>query len=107
MSDRAALIWCPFADEDSGKKAAAQLLEERLIACANIVPAIQSAFVWQGVTDTGEEVGALFKTTSARMDEAMTRLDAIHPYEQPAITGWTVRASPSTLAWLEAETREG
>lgn len=100
----AALIWCPFPDEPSARAAAGALLDERLIACANVVPGVMSLFTWQGAREAGAEVGALFKTTAARLDDAMRRLAELHPYDTPAITGWTVRAEAGTLAWLQGET---
>lgn len=104
MSEAAALIWCPFPDEDTARAAISTLLEERLIACGNIVSAVTSLFVWQSEPSEGEECGVLFKTTDSLVSSAMSRIEAIHPYETPAVLGWRVSAAPSTQAWLERET---
>lgn len=101
----AALIWCPFPDEASACGIAAVMLDERLIACANMLPDVRSLFSWREERGDGSECGALLKTTAARLDQAMARLAALHPYDAPAVTGWTVRADPGTLRWLEEETR--
>lgn len=101
----AALVWCPFPDEAAARAAATALLDERLVACANLLPGVQSLFSWQRGRDGGAECGALFKTTARLLDAAMRRLSEVHPYDTPAITGWTVRADAGTLHWLEAETR--
>lgn len=101
----AALIWCPFPDEPAARAAAATLLDERLIACANMEPGMLSLFAWQGTRHETGECGALLKTTAPLLDHAMQRLAELHPYDTPAITGWTVRADAGTLAWLEGETR--
>lgn len=101
---RAALIWCPFPDEEAASLAIEGLLGERLIACGNMLPGMRSFFAWQGVRDEGLECGALLKTTSALLDPAMERLARLHPYDAPAILGWTVSVDAGTLAWLEAET---
>lgn len=101
----AALIWCPFPDEAAASAAIAALLEERLVACGNLLPGIASLFAWQGSREESSECGALLKTTAPLLDEAMRRLGEAHPYDTPAITGWTVRADAGTLAWLRAETR--
>lgn len=107
MSEQAgaALIWCPFPDQAAASSAIAGLLDERLIACGNLIPGIHSIFAWQGARDESAECGALLKTTAPLLDEAMRRLAELHPYDTPAITGWTVRAHAGTLAWLEGETR--
>jgi periplasmic divalent cation tolerance protein len=97
----AALIWCPFASEDAAAEAAAQLLDEGLIACANLVPGMRSLYTWNGERGEARECGALFKTEADLLDRAVARLAAIHPYETPAIAGWRADAiPPSTAAWL-------
>lgn len=101
----AALIWCPFPDEAAADAAIAQLLAERLVACGNLLPGLRSLFAWQGRRDEASECGALLKTTVALLDEAMRRLGEVHPYDTPALAGWTVRVDAGTLAWLRVETR--
>lgn len=97
----AALVWCPFPDAESARAAADALLDDRLIACANILCAVESRFVWEGARATGSEVGVLFKTTAARLADLVERLGEFHPYETPAILGWQVDAAhPATLGWL-------
>jgi periplasmic divalent cation tolerance protein len=98
----AALIWSPFESEDAAASAASQLLDEGLIACANILPGVRSLYTWQGERGEARECGALFKTDSELLDKAIARLAAIHPYETPAIAGWRADATaPATAAWLE------
>jgi periplasmic divalent cation tolerance protein len=96
----AALIWCPFASEEDAARSAAQLLDEGLIACANLLP-VRSLFVWRGERWDARECAALMKTDAALLDRAVARLAAIHPYETPAIAGWRADAvPPTTAAWL-------
>ena len=98
-----ALIWCPFADEDSAAAAASTLLDENLIACANVMPAMRSLYCWDGERGEGRECGVLFKTDAVLLDAACARLAEIHPYEEPAILGWRCDAStPGTAEWLGA-----
>ena len=97
----AALVWCPFPDVESARAAADALLDDRLIACANILGSIESRFVWDGARATGSEVAVLFKTTPERLDDVVERLGELHPYETPAIIGWQAdTAHPATFAWL-------
>ena len=97
----AALIWSPFESEEDAARAAGQLLDEGLIACANLLPGVRSLFVWRGERGEARECGALLKTDASLLDRAITRLAAIHPYDTPAITGWHADAvAPATAAWL-------
>lgn len=101
MSD-AALIWCPFADEAGAEWAAGTLLDEGLVACANIFPAIRSLYLWRGERGEAQECGVLFKTHPALLERATLRLEALHPYETPAIVGWRAdSAGAAVAAWLQ------
>lgn len=97
----AALVWCPFPDAKTARTIAATLLEEKFIACANILPAIESVFEWKGEVSSESESAVLFKTTAEHLDALTTRLEELHPYETPAILGWLVdQTPPQTLKWL-------
>jgi periplasmic divalent cation tolerance protein len=99
----AALVWCPFPDIESARAAADTLLDEQLIACANILGAVESRFVWEGTRASGSEIGVLFKTVRTCLPHVVNRLGTLHPYDTPAIIGWHSNAAhPATLAWLAA-----
>jgi len=101
VSATAALIWCPFPDEAAALQALDILLDEGLIACGNVLPAMQSRFVWNGQKDSATEAGAILKTNAAVLPRAVERLAQVHPYEEPAIVAWHCDlASPGTIAWL-------
>lgn len=97
----AALIWTTLPDGDNARKIAKVLLDERLVACANIMAEHHAIFVWQGTMDEATEVGMLLKLDATRLDAAMARLTELHPYDVPAIVGWPCNAAAPTLAWLE------
>ncbi|MBD2843174.1 divalent-cation tolerance protein CutA [Erythrobacter rubeus] len=102
----AALVWCPFPDRETARATAARLLDESLIACANIVGEIESIFEWEGERSSGTEIAVLLKTTSERLEEVVSRLGELHPYDTPAIVGWCCdQAYPATLDWLMLQTR--
>ncbi len=99
---QAALAWCPYPDHDAARAAATEMLDQGLIACANILPPVQSLFLWEGEVNQSTEVGVLFKTTAERLDRLISRLGDGHPYDTPAVIGWRCDAAyPQTLAWLE------
>lgn len=99
----AALIWCPFPDPETARSVTGQLLDERLIACANILGTMESHFLWHGARSSGSETAVLLKTTADLLDICVARLGLLHPYDTPAIIGWRCTvADPATLAWLVA-----
>ena len=106
-SERAALAWCPFPDRESARKTAQQVLQEQLIACANIIPVIESVFIWRDELATEHETAVLFKTRAALLPALIARVGALHPYETPAILGWECDGThPATLDWLSGNTAQ-
>ncbi|MGB3470636.1 MAG: divalent-cation tolerance protein CutA [Erythrobacter sp.] len=102
---RAALIYTPLPDAETARAIAGTLLDEKLIACANILGPVESVFVWEGRTQSAQEVAVLFKTTQECLDLAVSRLGALHPYKTPAIVGTACEAAhPDTLGWLATQT---
>lgn len=98
---QAALVWCPCPNIEVARKISEQLLQERLIACANMFPAMESLFEWDEGLSQASEVGVLFKTTADSLDALISRLGELHPYDTPAILGWTCDiAHPAVLGWL-------
>jgi len=100
MSDVVILL-SNFPDAETAQKAVRTLVEERLVACGNIIPGVESIYEWKGKMETSAEVTVLFKTVASRAEEAQVRLRALHPYEVPEILripiagGW-----PDYLAWV-------
>jgi len=62
---------------------ARELVEQRLAACVNIIPRIESIYRWQGRIETDAEQLLLIKTTAERVEALRERLTARHPYEVP------------------------
>ena len=99
----AALIWCPFPNEDEAAEVAARLLDERLIVCANLIPMMRSIYEWNGERGDARECGALFKTEASLLPRAVARIEALHSYDAPAIVGWEAGlCGEATCDWLAA-----
>lgn len=104
------LLYTTWPDRASAEAAAHTLLDERLIACANILGASTSIYRWQGQVETADELVALFKTSQAKAGAARDRIAALHPYEEPAILNLAVDANGTSadfLVWIEGETAGG
>src|SRR6187200_2009784 len=59
------------------------LVAERLAACVNLLPEMQSIYQWKGELTADGERQLIIKTTVARLDALTTRLHELHPYELP------------------------
>jgi len=82
------------------------LVEDGIVACANLGAAHLSMYLWQGEMQGAEEVPLTFKTTAARLPELAQRLHERHPYELPEFLVVPVAAgSKGYLDWVRAGTQ--
>lgn len=96
-----ALVYTLFGSREAAARVARQLIEERLIACANLLGEATSLYEWNGVLEETAEVPVLFKTTPSRRDALMARIAQLHDYEVPAILAVPVDAADSAFArWV-------
>jgi periplasmic divalent cation tolerance protein len=88
-------------DLKTGRKLAQAALEARLIACANLIPRIESHYWWQGKIEGGAEVLLVMKTTAARIAELEKLILAGHPYETAEFIVLPIhRGSRRYLHWV-------
>ena len=80
------------------------LVDERLAACVNVLPAMQSFFRWEGAVQRDDERQLVIKTSAARLEELQARLRALHPYELPEMLVLSARGSDDYLAWIREST---
>ena len=67
------------------KKLAEALLSEGLIACANIIPAVESLFVWEGEIQKANEAVLIIKTREKNEDKIIKFVERHHSYECPCV----------------------
>src|SRR2546430_11722363 len=85
----------------TARRLAKAALQARLIACANLVPKIESHYWWQGKMDTSAEVLILLKTTRSRLAALEKLILACHPYDTPEFLVFAVsRGTRRYLDWL-------
>ena len=79
------LVLSTFPADQDAAALARTLVDERLAACVNVLPAMQSIYRWQGEIEEATEHQLLIKTTADRADELKDRLLELHPYDVPEI----------------------
>jgi len=77
------LVLVTAPDLKTARKLAKAALAARLIACANLVPRIESYYWWQGKMEAGKEVLMILKTTSSRLAALEKLIIARHSYDTP------------------------
>lgn len=101
MSEKVLLILSTFPDREKARQISATLVQEKLAACANILPGVESTYWWQDKVESAEEVLVLFKAPSTLFDRFSARLRSLHPYEVPEIIALDVAAGlPDYLSWV-------
>ncbi len=98
----ALLLLSTFPDAEAARRIAGTLVEERLAACANLLPGAESIYRWEGKIERATEVVAFFKTTEACRARFEARLSELHPYEVPEILVLRPEGGlPAYLRWIE------
>jgi len=98
------VVWCT-ADAEQGISLVSALVDERLIACGNVIPGVTSVYRWEGQVETASEVVLMMKTTEERLPALKARIGELHSYDVPEVL-----VSPITdglaiyLEWVRRET---
>ena len=96
------IVFSTFANEEDAARVVRTLVEERLIACGNLLPHARSIYHWKGGVADEREVVALMKARKQDWAALISRLHELHPYETPECLAVRVAAgAPKYLAWLE------
>ncbi len=96
---RFAMVYITHADETAAQRLCAHLLEQRLIACANIFPII-SAYWWQGAIQNDGEWVSIVKTTLEKWDTLKDVVAQLHPYQTPCIIKIEVESNAAYEQWI-------
>ncbi len=99
---RLVLCNCP---KDASETLARHLVEQRLAACVNIVPGVQSVYRWEGKLCVESESTLLIKTRAELVDKLTQELVNIHPYDVPEVIAVPILEGHGPyLQWLVDET---
>jgi periplasmic divalent cation tolerance protein len=99
---RYAVVLVTAPDVRTARRLARAALEARLIACANLIPRIESHYRWEGKIESGAEVLLVLKTTAARLGALEKLIVARHPYDTPEFLVLPIgRGNKRYLDWVE------
>ena len=99
------MVYITTPDLDVARRIARALVEERLAACANILPGMESFYRWEGAVLNDQEVVLIAKTRSALLVPLTKRVVALHPYEVPCVVALPVNQGHEPfLRWIDAAT---
>ncbi len=95
------LVTCPT--RAVAQRIALRVIGQRLAACVNILPGIESVFWWQGRVDRAREVLLLIKTTARRFEALRRAMLLLHPYQVPEVIALPiVKGHTPYLRWVQS-----
>ena len=104
METGAIVVLITAPSKEVARGIARRLLEDKLAACVNILPAINSLYVWEGELQDDEEVLLIVKSRSEVFEKGLVpAVQSIHPYEVPEIIAIpVVMGLQSYLDWIKS-----
>jgi len=103
LTGKFTVVLVTVPDVKTARTLARTALKARLIACANLVPRIESHYWWRGSIESGPEVLVMMKTTTASLTALEKLVMATHPYETPEFIVLPVsRGNKRYLEWVAA-----
>ncbi|KAJ9146505.1 hypothetical protein P3X46_028761 [Hevea brasiliensis] len=79
------VVYVTVPSREAGKKLAQSIIKEKLAACVNIVPGIESIYAWEGEVQTDSEELLLVKTRQSLLEAQTEHGKANHEYEVPEV----------------------
>lgn len=100
MAHIVVLVTAPSAAEAA--KIGRTLVDERLAACANLIPAIASTYWWQGKVEQADEALLLLKTRDDLLEQIVARVRALHSYTVPEVIALPLLGGHADyLRWID------
>jgi periplasmic divalent cation tolerance protein len=105
-SEEFVIVLTTLPIESDAETFASRLVEEKLAACVNVLPAMRSIYRWKNAIERSDERQLIVKTSSGRVAELEARIRTLHPYEVPEFLVIPITQGAATyLSWLIDATR--
>ncbi|MDX1940256.1 MAG: divalent-cation tolerance protein CutA [Saprospiraceae bacterium] len=97
-----AIIYITHNSEAEAKRMSDHLLQQKLVACANIFP-ISSAYWWEGMIQYEGEWVSIVKTILENWEKVKSAVEKVHSYDVPCIMKIEVEANEAYEQWIRNE----
>src|ERR1700680_4523936 len=103
MTDKIVVL-CTCASAEEAARIARALVEKKLAACVNVMPAVRSFYRWKGAVEDEQESLLVIKSSRGLFDQLRVEIEKLHSYEVPEVIAVPiVDGSEGYLEWLERE----
>ncbi|XP_054789140.1 protein CutA 1, chloroplastic-like isoform X2 [Prosopis cineraria] len=101
------VVYVTVPSKDAGKKLAESIVRERLAACVNRVPGVESVYEWKGEIQADSEELLIIKTRESLLEALTEHVKANHEYEVPEVISLPITGGNlKYLEWIKDSTRE-
>jgi len=101
------VIFITTGTDEEAQEVAKALLNNRLAACVNIVPKINSIFWWNDTLDSAQENLLIVKSRASLLNEIVKLVKEVHSYETPEIVALPIiGGNPDYLDWISKEVKQ-
>ncbi len=98
-------VYITAKDKQQAYEIGRALVEERLVACVNIVDVMTSMYWWQDKVQEDNEAVCIAKTRQTLIEPLIERVKQLHSYECPCVIAWPIQAANEAyLKWIRDET---
>lgn len=88
---------------EEAREMASDLIQNKLVACVNIIPAVVSIYFWKGQIENEREVEVLLKTKGSLFEKVKDYIESKASYDVPAILSFPILGgNPDYLDWLDS-----
>jgi periplasmic divalent cation tolerance protein len=107
IASRYCLVLVTAPDVKIARKLSTYILRDRLAACVNLVPKIESHYWWRGKIAKGSEVLMIIKTTGVKLRALEKNVITNHPYDTPEFVVLPITSGNRRyLQWIGDETKK-
>ena len=97
------VVFCNCPDTKTAQQIATTLVEQNLVACVNILPAVTSVYMWENSLQCEPEVMLMCKTKAQQFDAIKAQIENIHPYDVPEVIALDItQGNNAYLNWLNS-----
>jgi periplasmic divalent cation tolerance protein len=101
------LLFSTAGNQEEASRIASHLVQNRLVACVNIIPSIRSVYWWKDQVNDESESLLLMKTEKSKIKEVETAIKSIHSYETPELIAVQLDyGMPAYLSWVSNTVRK-
>jgi len=101
MPEKILLALSTFPDAETARRISNELVTQKFVACANILPSVESIYTWKGKIEKADETLVFFKLSEDRQTAFQEKLRSLHPYDVPEIIFVPISSGlPDYLRWV-------